>query len=139
MSAGELHANGKAFPAFCALGREVRGVPVVGVFGEVDGAVADDLRLAIDRASTRMLATDRVVLDLRGVEFIDSEGLKVLIDATHRLQSIGAELRLVVEEEGRLLRSLDLSFELAGIVWLPSIYHDLQQATSMADGGNCSQ
>lgn len=112
---------------------------MVGVFGEVDGAVADDLRLAIDRASTRMLATDRVVVDLRGVEFIDSEGLKVLIDAAHRFQSIGAELRLVVGEENQLLRSFDLSFELAGIVWLPSIYQDLQQATDVAGGKNGSQ
>ena len=51
---------------------------VVAVQGDVDLATADALRAALQSASER---SDRVVLDLREVAFMDTQGLAVVIEA----------------------------------------------------------
>lgn len=56
--------------------------------GEIDAHTAPTLAAAIDAAGTD------VTLDLAGVEFVDSSGLRVLIDAHQRLADAGGALRL---------------------------------------------
>ncbi|MCB0966579.1 MAG: STAS domain-containing protein [Ilumatobacter sp.] len=57
--------------------------------GEIDAHTAPSLAAAIDAA-----APD-VRLDMSKVEFVDSSGLRVLIDAHQRLQEAGGSLTLV--------------------------------------------
>ena len=56
--------------------------------GEIDAHTAPTLAAAIDAAGPK------VDLDLSGVEFVDSSGLRVLIDAHQRLADAGGGLRL---------------------------------------------
>ena len=57
--------------------------------GEIDAHTAPSLAAAIDGAGPD------VALDLSGVEFVDSSGLRVLIDAHQRLDEAGGALRIV--------------------------------------------
>jgi anti-sigma B factor antagonist len=54
---------------------------VMTVVGEVDAATSDDLWAALNQALVGDV--DRLVLDVSGVEFIDSSGLRALVQA-HR-------------------------------------------------------
>ncbi len=58
-------------------------VPVVRVSGELDLASADAVRSTVDGSMTD--ATERVELDLAGLEFLDSSGLSVFIELAARL------------------------------------------------------
>ena len=57
--------------------------------GEVDAHTAPTLAAAIKRAGTT------VSLDLSGIEFVDSSGLRVLIDEHQRLADAGGALTIV--------------------------------------------
>jgi anti-sigma B factor antagonist len=57
--------------------------------GEIDAHTAPGLSSAIDAAAPS------VRLDLSGVEFVDSSGLRVLIDAHQRLADQGGGLTIV--------------------------------------------
>ena len=61
--------------------------------GEIDAHTAPTLAAAIDAAGPD------VALDLSGVEFVDSSGLRVLIDAHQRLTDAGGGLRLTALSE----------------------------------------
>ena len=84
-------------------------------------AVIDDgLRLSgeIDASSSSTLAswldplpgTDRLALDLAGVAFLDSSGLRVLIDAHRRAEAAGR--RLVIVNPSAVVQRL---FEISGL------------------------
>jgi anti-sigma B factor antagonist len=70
------------------------GVPVVVVTGDVDFGSAPRLRDAVLKhaASGDPLA----VVDLSGVDFLDSTGLGVLVACLKRFRTLGGDLRLVV-------------------------------------------
>lgn len=69
--------------------------PVLAVRGEIDVAVAKrlskELESLADAANTN---GNRAVVDLAGVGFIDSSGVRELLKAQRRLQSAGSELVL---------------------------------------------
>jgi anti-sigma B factor antagonist len=70
------------------------GTPVeLAVSGDLDLATVDQFGAAIDA----VLATqpEHVVLDLAGVGFIDSAGIKGMVKLANRCQSIGAALTTV--------------------------------------------
>jgi len=79
---------------------------VVVAAGEIDLASATRVELALEP-----FVGQPVVLDLRGVEFMDSAGLKVLLHQRSRLQESGGHLRLVVGNGavGRLLELTGVS------------------------------
>lgn len=56
--------------------------------GEIDAHTAPSLDAAIQAAGSD------VVLDLSGVEFVDSSGLRVLVDAHRRLGDAGGSLTI---------------------------------------------
>lgn len=58
--------------------------------GEIDAHTAPDLASAVHGYTGEVLA-----LDLSEVEFVDSSGLRVLIECHQRLQEDGRELRIV--------------------------------------------
>ena len=69
---------------------------VVTVAGELDVVGGPDLRQAV---MTQVREGQHlVVLDLTGVDFIDSFGLGVVIGALKRIRLLDGELRLVVPE-----------------------------------------
>ena len=94
---------------------------VVEARGEVDVATAPALRAAVDGALDDGPA--EVVVDLRGVTFIDSTGLGVLIGARRRCLDDGGDLRVVVTEP-RILKV----FEITGLADLFTIDASLEPA-----------
>ncbi len=68
---------------------------VVTVTGDLDMASAPSLRQAVVSAK---LDRPMVVLDLRGVGFVDSTGLGVIVGLLKRLRTADGDLRLVIDE-----------------------------------------
>ena len=68
------------------------GAVRLAVSGEVDLVTGPELERALFRAEDRSQA---VTLDLRDVEFFDSTGLQILLDADHRAREAGRELVVV--------------------------------------------
>lgn len=77
----------------------------VSATGEVDAHTAPTLAAAIKRAGTT------VALDLSGIEFVDSSGLRVLIDEHQRLADAGGALTIVAPSE-----AVSRLFEISGVV-----------------------
>lgn len=84
--------------------RDRDGWIVVEVSGEVDISTAPDLRGALEEAGTG----GSVVVDLRGVTFMDSSGLEVLVAAAGELEEGGGRL-VVVCGEGPVRRILGIT------------------------------
>jgi anti-sigma B factor antagonist len=87
---------------------------VVEVFGEVDVHTAPELRGALGQVIEA--GNERIVLDLGGVEFLDSTGLGVLVAVWTDARDRGGWLRIVSTEE-RILKmfritGLDQKFEI---------------------------
>ena len=61
------------------------------VSGEIDAHTASAIGQALDRSNR----DGAVELDLSGVEFVDSSGLRALIEAHQRFEANGASLTLV--------------------------------------------
>lgn len=95
----------------------IRGACVVTLGGELDLYNADSVRRALIEAAAG--SPERIVVDLGEVEFIDSTGLGVLIEARAKLEngrafllaSPGIETRRALEISG-----LDRHFEVHGTV-----------------------
>jgi anti-anti-sigma factor len=66
-------------------------VAIVRPHGELDMATVETLRAALDAVETAA----RLVLDLRGLSFIDSTGLHLLVALHERAQRDGFQLALV--------------------------------------------
>ena len=87
---------------------------VLTVTGEVDLRTAPELRTLIDRVLDE--GASRLVVDLAGVDFLDSTGLSVLVGAHKRLARTGG--RLVVANPPEIvsrvlsITGLDRVFEL---------------------------
>ena len=71
--------------------------------GELDAYAADHLMAAIDRIDSSATAVD---LDVAGVSFVDSSGLRVLLKANERVSGSGTILR---HAQPSLLRLLELT------------------------------
>src|SRR3982751_4337211 len=72
-------------------------------YGELDLATSPELeRLVLGRLQPGA----RVVLDLRGLEFMDSSGVRVLVAAHDRAESDGAGLEIVRPEPGSIVERI---------------------------------
>jgi anti-sigma B factor antagonist len=94
---------------------------VLAVAGEVDVATAPGLR-------TQLLdligqGQRNLVVDLEGVEFLDSTGLGVLVSTVKRVRSEGGDLALVCTRH-QILRV----FEITGLTTVFAIHETLEQA-----------
>ena len=69
------------------------GAAVVALSGELDLAGAAVLERELERLEDD--SPGAIVLDLRGVEFMDSSGLRVIAVASQRAQELGRRLALV--------------------------------------------
>ena len=68
--------------------------PVIVALGEIDVATSPLLRSEL--AAVLTLRPDKITLDLRGVGFIDSSGLGVLVGALKRLREAGGDQFVIV-------------------------------------------
>jgi anti-sigma B factor antagonist len=71
------------------------GWSVLGVVGELDLAAAPRVRQAVVRAIDGTRGAPRVVLDLTGVDFIDSSGLGIVLGTLRRIRAASGELRVI--------------------------------------------
>jgi anti-anti-sigma factor len=63
------------------------------LYGEFDIASADDATRALEELLGRGL--DAVVVDLSGLDFMDSTGVKFLVDGRDKAHALGVRLSLV--------------------------------------------
>lgn len=97
---------------------DLSGWTVVAVYGELDVATAPSLRekligLVGDGAS-------HLVLDLEGVDFLDSTGLGVIVSALKRVRTHGGDLRLVCTQ-ARIRRLFEITGLDKAVPLLPSL------------------
>ncbi|MFF7965329.1 STAS domain-containing protein [Streptomyces sp. NPDC007903] len=74
------------------LARDAATGPVLAIFGELDYFSAGELRELIPTITLQ--PGQRLVLDLRGMEFCDSSGLSALIAAYHHAHAAQADIAL---------------------------------------------
>lgn len=80
--------------------------PVVTVTGDLDITTADRLERAL--LDVEASSPELLHLDLRGVEFFDSTGLQMVLDAQVRAKDAGRRL-LVVAGDGEARRVIELA------------------------------
>jgi anti-sigma B factor antagonist len=107
---------------------ETNGFAVLSVRGEVDVYTAPRLRERLVEMVSQ--GHHRVVVDLEGVDFLDSTGLGVLVGGLKRLRSHDGDLTLVCTQR-RILKV----FEITGLTKVFQIYDDVDSATSGAAAG----
>ena len=76
---------------------DVEGRAHLTLRGELDLATAPELEQLVNE---RIDSSQEVVIDLRGLEFMDSSGVRVLVAANARSESEGGPLRIVRPEPG---------------------------------------
>ena len=86
---------------------DVEGVRLLEVFGELDLASAPRLCALLDAARTQRVK--RVVVDLTGVDFCDSTGLRALMGASTELRHAGGRLAVAVLPDGPVSRLFDVT------------------------------
>jgi len=96
---------------------------VVLVVGELDAATAPRLREELVALCEEGI--DRIVLDCRRLDFVDSFGLGVIVAAKKRLSQQGNALCLVAGEEQRTLRRL---LEITGLDRLLPVHPTVAEA-----------
>jgi anti-sigma B factor antagonist len=79
------------------------GAVVVAVAGEIDLSTVDEVRAAA--AGHRC---ERIVLDLRGVDFMDTSGIRLLVELLRAEDGGGPELA-VVADHAPVMRLLDMA------------------------------
>lgn len=91
---------------FRALAGEESGVWVVDLRGDIDIATVPQLARILDVAIAR---DESVILDLAGVEFIDSTGLRELIRAHGRVTAQGRRLAVTCQPPAAAARLISLT------------------------------
>jgi len=97
---------------------ELAGWTVVSVYGEVDVATAPDLRERLIELING--GNHQLVLDLEGVDFLDSTGLGTIIGALKRARTHGGDLRLVCTET-RITRLFEITGLDKAVPLLPTL------------------
>lgn len=102
--------------------REIAGAHIVDVRGEIDVSTSPKLRERL--VSLVNKGATRLVIDLEGVEFIDSTGLGVLVGVLKRVRARDGSLSIVCSKAG-LLRV----FTITGLEKVFAIYPSVESAT----------
>ncbi|MGA8114405.1 MAG: STAS domain-containing protein [Actinocatenispora sp.] len=99
---------------------------VLQVSGEIDVYTAPKLRQRLVELVDE--DTRRLVIDLRGVEFLDSTGLGVLVGGLKRMRALGGSLVLVCAHE-RILKI----FRITGLDRIFTIVESVDRALEVND------
>lgn len=115
---GEVEGAGAVF--FQTRVKEERGIPVVELEGEVDLSTSPQFKETV----YRLIDSGRrdIVLDLDGLDFMDSTGLGVLVAVLKRTSMEGGRIRLVCSK-----RSIMKVFNITGLDKVFAIYDNLQR------------
>lgn len=105
--------------------RDVAGHTVVEVRGEVDVYTAAVLREKLVEVIDG--GAGKVVVDLRGVDFLDSSGLGVLVGGMKRLRMSGGDMSLVCDNQ-KLLKI----FRITGLDRVFALHDTVEAATTGA-------
>ncbi|MBN2624341.1 MAG: STAS domain-containing protein [Acidimicrobiales bacterium] len=97
---------------------EIAGWTVVSLYGELDVATSPELRELLVRLVGD--GAERLVLDLEGVDFLDSTGLGTIISVLKRVRTHGGDLRLV-STQPRITRLFEITGLDKAIPLLPSL------------------
>jgi anti-sigma B factor antagonist len=97
---------------------ELAGWTVVSVYGEIDVATSPDMRESLIELING--GHHQLVLDLEGVDFLDSTGLGTIIGALKRARTHGGDLRLVCTET-RITRLFEITGLDKAVPLLPSL------------------
>ncbi len=108
---------------------EKNGMAVLAVKGEVDVYTAPRLREKLVELVTQ--GKHRIVVDLEGVEFLDSTGLGVLVGGLKRVRSHDGDLALVCTQR-RILKVL----EITGLTQVFAVFDTLEDAVATAPNRN---
>lgn len=108
-------------------GREEDGVVVLTLAGEVDVENAGKVRDAALKLTER--GANRLVVDLAGVEYMDSAGLGMLIGLHKRLREANGELALAALQPQ--VRKL---FDITGLVRVVKICGEVSEAITEVRG-----
>ena len=113
------------WPPFGVTDEEVAGCLVLTVTGELDMATSPALRERLVEATAA--GASALVIDLRGVMFMDSVGLAAILHARSRLGEHG-RLAIVLEQESYP----QLVLETAGLPRSLALYRSLEAAVAHA-------
>ena len=86
--------------------RDEAGVRVIAVAGELDIATAPELCARLD--DRRAGGHPRLLVDLTGVDFCDSTGLRALLGAAAEVRAHGGRFAIVCPPAGDVARLLDI-------------------------------
>ena len=99
--------SGKKPEPFSVTVAQDGGRTVIAAHGELDLATAPELEAAL---LPDLRSGGTAILDLRGVEFMDSTGVRVIVAAHHAAQDHGGTLTLVrTVADGAVARVLEIS------------------------------
>src|ERR671938_160138 len=104
------------------------GYTVLAVRGEVDVYTAPRFRERLIELVSE--GKHRIVIDLEGVDFLDSTGLGVLVGGLKRLRSHDGDLTLVCTQN-RILKV----FEITGLTKVFAIHASVEAAVGGGSGG----
>jgi anti-sigma B factor antagonist len=110
---------------------ESSGELVFRLRGSMDIATSPTARGALSEAIDA--GTNKLIVDMRQLEFLDSTGLGVLIGAHRRAAENGGSLRLIVSD-GPILRLLNIT----GLISVFGAYHSLDDARNDRNRLNAS-
>jgi anti-sigma B factor antagonist len=104
------------------------GVTVLSAHGEIDVATAPQLRQEIVEIASA--GSGPLVIDLEGVDFLDSTGLGVLVSGLKRFRTLGSDVLLVLTKT-RILRVFDIT----GLTQVFAILATVDEAVAAARAG----
>ena len=84
--------NAETPAEFAAYAEQVDGAYVVAPVGELDLGTVGEVRELI---AARPGGCDRLVLDLSGLSFFDTSGMRLVLETLHETRSHGISLKLV--------------------------------------------
>jgi len=88
---GHLTEGSRGSPAFDVSVQPNEGGVVIALSGELDLSVEETVLTALDEIG----GTDRIVMDLRGLTFMDSTGLRLILRTDSRCREHNQQLRLI--------------------------------------------
>ncbi|HOT07925.1 MAG TPA: STAS domain-containing protein [Methanotrichaceae archaeon] len=102
-------------------------IPIVSVSGRIDSTTSMDLEMALNDLIDK--SNNRIVIDLAGVEYIGSMGLRVMLSALKKVRPLDGDVKLASMQP--FVREV---FEITGFARIISICSDQSEAIRRIKG-----